>query len=232
MNSLAIITARGGSKRIPRKNIRPFLGKPILLYSIEAALQSGVFSQVMVSTDDEEIAAVARSGGALVPFLRSSQTSDDYATTVDVLLEVLRGYEGQGQTPETACCLYPTAPFITAPRLRAAYERLQQSGAPSVIPVTRFSFPIWRSFRQDGQGRLSYIWPENAPKRSQDLEPAFHDVGQFYFFRVPEFMATSRLVTEDTLALEVSELEVQDIDNEVDWQIAELKYRLLYPASC
>jgi N-acylneuraminate cytidylyltransferase len=226
MSAVAIITARGGSKRIPRKNIRPFLGRPIIGYSIEAALQSELFDEVMVSTDDDEIAEIARGCGAEVPFRRSGEMSNDYATTADVLREVLGEYGHQGRSFDHACCIYPTAPFVTAERLRDAYLRLGEDGIDTVIPVTRFSFPIWRAFQMD-EGRLSYIWPDNAPKRSQDLQPAYHDAGQFYFFRTGPFLAGGQLVGPNTIGIEADELEVQDIDTEQDWQLAELKYRLL-----
>jgi N-acylneuraminate cytidylyltransferase len=226
MSAVAIITARGGSKRIPRKNIRPFLGRPIIAYSIEAALGSELFDEVMVSTDDDEIAAIAREHGAEVPFRRSAQMSDDRATTAEVLNEVLGQYRERGRTFDNACCIYPTAPFVTAERLRKAFERLEEIGADTVIPVARFSFPIWRAFQMN-EGRLSYIWPENAPKRSQDLPAAFHDAGQFYFFRTEPFLTSGQLVGVNTVGLETDELEVQDIDNEQDWRLAELKYRLM-----
>lgn len=228
MKSLAIITARGGSKRIPRKNLRAFLGKPILLYSIEAARSSGLFEEVMVSTDDEEIARLAQSAGASVPFLRSAETSDDYAPTALVLKEVLTAYRERGRSFELACCLYPTAPFVTAQKLGSALDLLVKSGADCVFPVTRFSFPIGRALQLDPTGRVSFLWPENALRRSQDLQPAFHDAGQFYFFRVAHFLKALSLIGENTLGLEVSELEVQDIDQETDWRLAELKYQCMY----
>lgn len=226
MNNLAIITARGGSKRIPRKNIRPFLGKPILAYSIEAALQSGLFSEVMVSTDDSEIALIAEQYGAKVPFFRSAETSDDYSTTADVLLEVLDAYAQQGKYFAHACCLYPTAPFVTAEKLQTAFHKLTEQDADSVIPITAFSFPIWRSFKLDGE-KISYNWEEFAPKRSQDLPKAYHDCGQFYFFHTERFLASKKLVTGNTLGIEMPETEVQDIDTVEDWKIAEIKYASL-----
>jgi N-acylneuraminate cytidylyltransferase len=226
MSAVAIITARGGSKRIPRKNIRPFLGRPIIAYSIEAALGSDLFDEVMVSTDDDEIAEIARDQGAAVPFLRSAQTSDDHSTTAEVLREVLGQYREHGRTFDYVCCIYPTAPFVTAEKLRQAFDKLVGSRAEIVLPVARFSFPIWRAFRMEG-GRLSYIWPENAPKRSQDLPPAFQDAGQFYFLRPASLRGSRVLVTENNVGIEVDEREVQDIDNEQDWQLAELKYRLM-----
>jgi len=180
----------------------------------------------MVSTDDDEIADIAQTEGAKVPFRRSKELSDDHATTAQVLDEVLREYETGVRTFEYACCLYPTAPFVTAERLREAFSQLRESGAEAVIPVACFSFPIWRAFQMDG-GRLSYVWPENAHLRSQDLPPACHDAGQFYFFRTTPFLGTGQLVGPNTIGLEVDELEVQDIDTEQDWQLAELKYRLM-----
>jgi N-acylneuraminate cytidylyltransferase len=224
--AVAIITARGGSKRIPRKNIKEFNGKPIIAYSIEAALSSGIFDKVMVSTDDDEISAVARQFGAEVPFMRSAKSSDDYATTSDVIREVLESYSSQNQSFEYACCIYPTAPFVTGEKLSIAFNRLLETGADSVIPITKFSFPIWRSFKME-EGKVSYNWPEFAPKRSQDLPPAYHDCGQFYFFNTRIFLHTGKLVTDNTIGLEVPETEVQDIDNEEDWKIAEIKYGFL-----
>ena len=226
MSAVAIITARGGSKRILRKNIREFLGRPIIAYSIEAALGSRLFDEVMVSTDDDEIAAIAQEDGATVPFRRSAGMSDDHATTAQVLQEVLAEYAQRGQRFDLACCIYPTAPFVTAERLRSAFEQLTESGADCVIPVARFSFPIWRAFRME-DGRLSYVWPENAPRRSQDLPPAFHDAGQFYFFRTEPFLVSGQLIGPNAVGIEADELEVQDIDTEADWRLAELKYRLL-----
>lgn len=225
MSAIAIVTARGGSKRIPRKNVRPFLGRPIIAYSIEAATASGLFDEVMVSTDDEEIAGVAREHGAVVPFMRSAATSDDFATTADVLAEVLRSYAEAGRSFDYACCIYPTAPFVSADKLREGLARLKQ-GADAAITVARFSFPIWRSFRME-EGRLAYNWPEHAPRRSQDLPPAFHDAGQFYFFRTAQFLEIGQLVGANTVGIEVDEMEVQDIDTEQDWRLAELKYRLM-----
>ncbi|MBS1645320.1 MAG: pseudaminic acid cytidylyltransferase [Bacteroidetes bacterium] len=227
MKSLAIITARGGSKRIPRKNIKEFLGKPIIQYSIDAALQSGLFDEVMVSTDDEEIAAIAKELGAQVPFLRSTANANDYATTADVLVEVLNQYQEIGKSFDLAVCIYPTAPFVNAEKLQKAQERLIATHADSLIPITKFSFPIWRSFKLDNE-LIAFNWPENALKRSQDLPSAYHDCGQFYFFRTKEFLQTKSLVGSNTSYIEIPESEVQDIDNEEDWKIAEIKYSFLH----
>ncbi|PTX19978.1 N-acylneuraminate cytidylyltransferase [Pontibacter mucosus] len=227
MKSLAIIPARGGSKRIPRKNIRPFLDKPIIAYSIEAALKSGLFAEVMVSTDDEEIARVAQEYGASVPFLRSREASDDFATTAQVLEEVLIQYKAQGKSFEVACCLYPTAPFVTAALLQESYTRLSEGDFDTVFPVLKYSYPIWRSLKVE-QGKAVMNWPEHLSSRSQDLPAAFHDAGQFYWFRVDRFLKDKRLFTGNSGVIELSELEAQDIDSETDWKLAELKYKLLH----
>ena len=224
MKVVAIITARGGSKRIPRKNIRSFAGKPILCYSIDAALESGIFTSVIVSTDDGEIADLAIASGAEVPFFRSAQTSDDYSTTAEVLLEVLLELRAQGQLFEQACCLYPTAPFVTAEKLRRAQETLTKSGADVVMPVARFGYPIWRALQKDENGQLSFYWPEHEAARSQDLPAAFHDVGQFYFFQTERFLCKKSLFTGHTVGIEVSPSDAQDIDTEEDWKVAELKF--------
>lgn len=221
--SLAIITARGGSRRIPRKNIRTFCGRPIIAYSIEAALQSGLFEEVMVSTDDEEIAQIAVNSGAKVPFMRSSESAGDYASTDDVLMEVLKAYKEQGREFEAFCCLYPTAPFVTAQKLKTAMGLLEK--ADSVMPVAAFSFPPQRCMVINEAGELRMKWPEHARTRSQDLEPYYHDCGQFYCCRTVPFLQYGTTDLPRMIPMIMSELEVQDIDNEDDWAIAELKYR-------
>lgn len=223
---LAIITARGGSKRIPHKNIREFCGRPIIVYSIEAALNSDVFDEVMVSTDDEKIAEIAKEAGAKVPFFRSAETSNDFATTADVILEVLAEYEKQGQNFDSACCIYPTAPFITSDKLKNAVELLESKAYDSVMPVAEFSFPPLRGMVMDGD-KVSYKWEEFSLARSQDLDKIYHDVGQFYVIDIEKFKEAKRLVTQNTGAIVIDELEMQDIDNEVDWKLAELKYQLM-----
>ncbi len=222
-SSIAIITARGGSKRIPRKNVKLFCGKPIITYSIEAALQSGLFEEVMVSTEDEEIAQIARQAGASVPFMRSQESAGDYASTDDVLLEVLKAYEEQGRTFDTFCCLYPTAPFVTAQKLQKAMKLLEQ--ADSVMPVVPFSFPPQRCMVLNEAGELHMKWPEYAQTRSQDLEPYYHDCGQFYCCKTDLFLQYKTTDLPHMMPMIMSELEVQDIDNPDDWEIAELKYQ-------
>ncbi len=227
MKALAMITARGGSKRIPRKNIKSFNGKPIIAYSIEAALRSGAFEEVMVSTDDEEIASIAKEYGASVPFMRSEKTSNDFATTVDVIEEVIREYQVRGHEFDVAACIYPTAPFVTADRLSLAVKELSESDADSLIPVVRFSYPPQRAM-EIKDGCLFFRQPEFLSSRSQDLTPHYHDAGQFYVFRVKSFRDMRGIMVGKILPMELSELEVQDIDSEVDWKLAELKYKLLH----
>ncbi len=224
---VAIITARGGSRRIPRKNIKDFLGKPIIAYSILAALEARCFDEVMVSTDDNEIAEIALKYGARVPFFRSAANSDDYATTASVLTEVLEEYHRLGNDFKYACGLYPTAPFITGEMLRMSHDLLIQTGADAVLPVVRFGYPVQRAFRIE-DGRLEMIWPEYVNSRSQDLMEAYHDSGQFYWLRVSRFMETRRIFGEHTIPIVVPESEAQDIDTESDWRIAEIKYRIMH----
>lgn len=224
MSSVAIITARGGSKRIPHKNVREFCGRPIIAYSIEAALQSGLFDEVMVSTDDEAIAEVARGCGASVPFMRSERTSDDFATTADVLNEVLDRYAALGREFDVMFCLYPTAPFVTSDELCEA-QALLDAGATSVVPVTSFDFPPLRAFRVDEGGALSYAFPEYANTRSQDLPEMVHDCGRFYAASVAAFREAGSFITVRTEALRIPASRVQDIDTPEDWEVAEQKFR-------
>lgn len=223
---IAVITARGGSKRIPRKNIKEFCGKPILAYSIEAALKSGIFDEVMISTEDDEIAKIAQSYGAAFPFRRSEKTAGDHAMTIDVMLEVVEEYKKIGKDPDTICCIYPTAPFVTAEKLVQADKLMIESGADAVIPVVKFSFPPQRCFVVDGN-YIKYKWPENELKRSQDLEPFYHDAGQFYLLKTDVMKEEHTLVPNKTAPFILDEMEVQDIDNMDDWNIAEIKYKAM-----
>ncbi len=229
MGAIAIITARGGSKRIPGKNKKEFLGKPILCYSIEAALASGIFEEVMVSTDDEEIAKIARKAGAATPFMRSEATANDFATTDDVLMEVLEEYERRGRVFEYMACIYPTAPFVTAQKLRDAMALLIEKDASGVMPVVCFSFPPQRGMVVK-EGRLQYRYPENAMKRSQDLEKMYHDCGQFYCYHVERYRACRGDLPDGYVPMDIPETEVQDIDNPLDWKLAEIKYQMMADA--
>lgn len=224
MKSIAIITARGGSKRIPRKNIKDFCGKPIIAYSIEAALASGLFDEVMVSTDDKEIAEIGKQYGAKVPFFRSEATSNDFANTPEVLAEVLAEYEKRNQHFDFMACIYPTAPFVTADKLTQAMKTIEETGADSLIPVIKFDYPPQRGYLIK-DGKLEFQFPEYKLSRSQDLEPIYHDVGQFYFCKVEAFKKYNSLIMPNLVPLILPEEEAQDIDNESDWKLAELKYK-------
>ena len=204
LRPLAIIPARGGSKRIPRKNVRPFLGKPIIRYAIEAALKSGVFAQVMVSTDDPKIAAVAERAGAVVPFLRSRRNSNDQATIGDAVIEVLDVYEKAGRPFDYFACIMATAALVTPESLRKADAMMRKHDADSVVAVTRFGFPIQRALKARN-GKLSAFTPKHFFERSQDLEPAFHDCGQFFFCRTARMIADKRALSAKTYALEIPE---------------------------
>ena len=224
MSNVAIITARGGSKRIPKKNIKEFCGKPIIAYSIEAAINSSAFDEVMVSTDSEEIKAIAEFYGASVPFLRSELTSNDFATTADVLDEVIGNYSGIGRTFDSFACIYPTAPFVTGEKLAEAFKLLNDADA--VISVVKFSFPPQRAF-VIRNGSVSFQFPQYERARSQDLEPIYHDCGQFYMCKVNLFLEHHSLILPVTKPYVLPEEEVQDIDTMSDWEIAEAKFKVL-----
>ena len=227
MKNLAIIPARGGSKRIPRKNIKPFMGKPIIAYSIEAALQSGIFDEVMVSTDDEEIAEVAKQYGANVPFMRSKKNSDDHATMEDVIEEVLNEYCCQNKSFDSFCCILSTAPFLRSMSWINSHIKFLDGQYDSLFPVLRFTYPIQRALRQV-DGRIVMREPQYIHSRSQDLEPMYHDSGLFYWMTVSKFMEVKEIFCDNSGMIELSDLEVQDIDTYEDWRMAEIKYQMLY----
>ncbi len=227
MLGIAIITARGGSKRIPKKNIKEFCGRPIISYSIEAAIKSKIFDEVMVSTDSEEIADVAREYGAAVPFMRSAESSNDYAGTEDVVEEVLANYAKCGKQFLWFCCIYPTAPFLTSEKLKEAYKIFNNhTAAEALLPVVQFSFPPQRGF-YNYKGYMRFRWPEFKDERSQDLEPIYHDAGQFYFVRIDAFKSQHTMIPKNSMPFILNESEVQDIDNISDWEMAELKFNIL-----
>lgn len=226
MKNLCIITARGGSKRIPRKNIKEFFGKPIIAYPIEIALQSNLFSEVMVSTDDDEIAEISKKYGAKIPFMRSVKNSDDYSATADVLFEVLQEYQKIGQDFDNCCCIYPTNPLVTVESLTNSYDLLTKKNFDSVVPVVEYRHCIQKSLRLENN-RVFFNNPEGRQTRSQDLEPMYYD-GQFYFFNVKLFLESEKLFTDNTGYFIQSELEVQDIDVDIDWKLLEIKYKLLH----
>ena len=226
VKNLCIIPARGGSKRIPRKNIKYFKGEPIISYSIRAAIESGLFDEVMVSTDDIEIKDIAKSYGASVPFLRSEETSNDFANTANVLIEVSNVYQSLGKEYTNICCIYPTAPFITTGRLIEGFEILSQ-GADSVLPILSFDYPIWRSFKVNENDNLVYNWVEFVDSRSQDLPKSYHDAGQWYWVKIDRLKESGKLIFETSKGLQLLPFEAHDIDTLHDWKLAELKYEYL-----
>jgi len=221
MGNLCLIPARGGSKRIPRKNIREFLGKPIIAYSIETALACGLFEEVMVSTDDEEISEVARSYGAKVPFMRSSTAAGDFSGLADVVDDVKLSYQQQNRSFRYICCLLPTAPLVTPQIILEGFDELKmREEADSVRPVVRFTYPIQRALKIR-DGKVSFFYPEHTMTRSQDLEPAFHDAGLLYWMKFD-----AGLRSDNKYAFEIPAEVAQDIDTEDDWRLAELKYKM------
>jgi pseudaminic acid cytidylyltransferase len=224
---LCVIPARGGSKRIPRKNIRPFAGRPMLAHSILAATASGLFDRIVVSTDDEDIAAVAELHGAEIPFLRPKALADDYTGTNAVARHAIEWFHAAGQTVAYACCVYATAPFLRAEDLRAGYEKLVVSGKSFVFAATRYAFPIQRAIRLNESGEVEAMFPEHIFDRSQDLTPAFHDAGQFYWGTAQAYLDQVTTFSPASLIVELPHYRVQDIDTEDDWESAELMYRLL-----
>jgi N-acylneuraminate cytidylyltransferase len=226
LKRIAIITARGGSKRILKKNIKDFCGKPIMAYSIEAAKATGIFDTIMVSTDSGEIAAVALEYGAEVPFMRSAETSNDYAVTADVLREVILKYQDCGMVYDQIFCLYPTAPFVTTEKLIKSAKILDTDDYGSVFPVVKFGFPPQRGVVIKN-GYLKISNPEDWNTRSQDLTPIYHDCGAFYAIKTKAFLEANKLITENTYPLICNENEVQDIDTLEDWELAEMKYKLM-----
>lgn len=225
--NIAIIPARGGSKRIPRKNIKDFLGRPIIAYSIDAALRSGLFDEVMVSTDDEEIAEVARQYGASVPFMRSAETSNDTATMEDVIEEVLMQYSLLGIEFDNFCCLLATAPFVSSEILKDSYFKFLSSDSDSLVPCLRFSYPVQRCLCV----KHNYLYmrePQYLHSRSQDLEPMYHDSGLFYWMKTNVFEKVKEIFCSKACLYELPESRAQDIDTDEDWIMAEIKYRILY----
>ena len=226
MKALAIIPARGGSKRIPGKNMRLFCGRPIIAYSVQAALKSGLFEEVMVSTDDERIADIAKQYGAQVPFLRSPKNSSDLADVTDVCLEVLSQYKALGKSYDALCCILPTAPFVSTANIQCAEEMLKTGNFDCVFPVVEYGYPIQRSLKKQ-EGFLKLVWPENFYKRSQDLEKTYHDAGQFYFIKTETLMIEKKIFVRRSGAIFLTDLMAQDIDTEEDWKLAELKFGMI-----
>ena len=225
--NICVIPARGGSKRIPRKNIKEFNGKPIIAYSIEAALKSNCFDQVIVSTDDDEIAEVAKKYGAQVPFLRPDELSNDYAGTIPVIKHAIEWMEDDKSSVENVCCLYATAPFIRPQIISQAYQQLNNSKADYCFSVTSFVFPIQRAIKIVEKNKVSMFYPEHFNTRSQDLEEAYHDAGQFYWGKAQAFKDELQIFTEVATPYILPRYLVQDIDTPEDWIRAESMYRVL-----
>jgi N-acylneuraminate cytidylyltransferase len=223
--NVAIIPARGGSKRIPRKNIKEFSGKPMIAWSIEAALKSGCFNIVVVSTDDSEIADVAKKHGAEVPFMRPESLSGDYTGTIPVIRHAIEWFIQQGQRPEHACCIYATAPFINPADIRRGLDILSETGSDYAFSVTSYPFPIQRAIRITPDGRVEMFNSEYFNTRSQDLEDAYHDAGQFYWGRASTWLAEKMIFSPDAAPVLLPRHQVQDIDTMEDWQRAELMFQ-------
>ena len=221
---IAVIPARGGSKRIPRKNIRSFCGKPIIAYSIAAAQQTGLFDQVVVSTDDEEIASIARTFGATTPFVRPKEIADDFTGTNAVVKHAVAWFNAQSHDVTHACCLYATAPLVQAQYIAEGYEALSRSDAAFAFSVTSYAFPIQRAVRITPEGRVDAVYPEHRMTRSQDLEHAYHDAGQFYWGTARAFLEDMPLFAPHSVGVILPRHLVQDIDTLEDWNQAELMY--------
>lgn len=225
--SIAIIPARGGSKRLPGKNIKPFHGKPIIQYSIEAALSSGLFTKVIVTTDSDEIAKVARAAGAEVPFVRPENLADDFTPLAGVVHHALEYFVNAGENFDYACCLLATAPFIQAKYLKEGFEKIRETNASSVFPVTSFEFPIFRALKIGDEGTLSMFWPEHEMTRSNDLPHAYHDAGQFYWLDAKKFLRDKRIYCPDSRPVVLPRHLVQDVDTPEDWVVAEHLYEAM-----
>jgi pseudaminic acid cytidylyltransferase len=224
---VAIIPARGGSKRIPRKNIKKFAGKPIIAYSIEAAQQSGLFDRIIVTTDDEEIADVAHSFGAEVPFMRPKELSDDHTATIPVIAHAIQTLQTNGAVIEAACCIYATAPFVRSDDITSAYNALITHQKNYAFPVTTFAFPIQRGVKRDDEGNIEMFYPQHFATRSQDLEEAYHDVGQFYWGTTEAWLEGKPIFSDAATTIVLPRHLVQDIDTLEDWTRAELMHKVL-----
>jgi len=225
--NICVIPARGGSKRIPRKNIKEFNGKPIIAYSIEAALKSNCFDKVIVSSDDDEIIKVAKKYGADVPFIRPAELSNDYAGTIPVIKHAIEWLEESNHFIENVCCLYATAPFIQSKIISKAYQQLKNSNADYCFSVTSFSFPIQRAIKITQGDKVNMFYPEHFDKRSQDLEEAYHDAGQFYWGKAQAFKDELFLFSEASSPYFLPRYLVQDIDTMEDWVRAEIMLKVL-----
>tara|TARA_B100001250_G_C19649642_1_gene722039 strand:- start:61 stop:747 length:687 start_codon:yes stop_codon:yes gene_type:complete len=226
MSNICIIPARGNSKRIAKKNIKHFLGKPIIAYSIEAAIKSGLFDEVMVSTDNKEIAEIAKTYGAKIPFYRSKKNSDDFATTYDVIEEVIKQYKNEGKEFKNICCIYSCAPFVTESKLNLGFKKLIENTFDTVFPIIEYSFPIERAVKITN-GKITPLNAKYLDTRSQDLTKSYHDAGQFYWMNTQKILASNKIITDNCGGILITNLEGQDIDTEIDWKLAEIKFKSL-----
>lgn len=224
---VAIIPARGGSKRILRKNIKPFAGLPIIAHSIKAAQESKLFDRIIVTTDDDEIAAIARSFGAEIPFMRPKELSDDHTATIPVIAHAIQTLQANGEVIDAVCCIYATAPFIQAQDIISAYNALITHNKQYAFPVTTFPFPIWRGVKRNDDGDIEMFWPQHFVTRSQDLEEAYHDVGQFYWGTPDAWLSSTPIFSDAATTIVLPRHLVQDIDTLEDWTRAELMYKVL-----
>ena len=223
---VAVIPARGGSKRIPRKNIKDFCGKPMIAWSIEAARKSDLFDRIIVSTDDVEIMEIAKKYGAEVPFIRSSELSDDFADTTQVIAHSIGWLQNSGVNLAAVCCIYATAPFISHNDIKQAFLLMEKENWQFVFPATTYASPIFRAFKKNSDGGLEMFFPEYIKSRSQDLPEAFHDAGQFYWGRADAWLNTQAFDTSSTI-LPIPRWRVQDIDTLEDWERAEIMWKLV-----
>ena len=226
--NICIIPARGGSKRIPKKNILEFCGKPMIAHSIESAKASNIFGRIIVSTDSDEIADVARKWGAEVPFIRPPELADDHAAIDAVIIHALNFLKDEGVSVEYACCLYATAPFVQPDYLNKGLDLLRSTGATTVFSVTTFPFPILRGLKINEADSLEMMWPEHRLIRSQDLPEAYHDAGQFYWLNTVKYLKSPMVYAPDAKPVILPRHLVQDIDTEEDWQRAELMYKVQF----
>lgn len=225
--SIAIIPARGGSKRIPGKNIKEFAGKPIIAYSIECAVKTGLFDEVIVSTDDKKIAEISKKYGASVPFLRSKKTAGDKASLESAMLEVISRLEKQGKQYDYLCCILPTAPFIESKEIIEGFEKISKGDFDAVFSIARFDYPIQRALVKNKHGIVSMLYSDNMDKRSQDFPDTYHDAGQFYWLKTDAFLKEKQLFVKKSYGLELDGWQVHDIDTLEDWKMAEIKFKML-----
>ncbi|MBW2647155.1 MAG: pseudaminic acid cytidylyltransferase [Deltaproteobacteria bacterium] len=227
MSVVAVIAARSGSKRIPHKNIKPFCGKPMIAYSIEAAKSAGIFDRIIVSTDSEKIAVTAKEFGAEVPFMRPCELADDHSGTDAVILDALKRIMEDGEAIDYICCIYATAPFVKAEYIIKGYNILRDEHATSCFSVTTYPFPIFRSLKINSQNRLEMFWPEYRETRSQDLQEAYHDAGQFYWTNAKKYLKEKQFYSKDAVPVILPRYLVQDVDTPEDWETAEKMFSVL-----